>query len=102
MQSKILFSCSLSEAWHFCEKGLSISSIALMNGKRYGLGFTGVQQHLLLGIIIWGFLCFSSSSALSLFLFTVHTYTNCVIHCNDKARTECLAFILVLDVKLTA
>ena len=35
-----------------------------MNGKRYGLGYR-VQQHLLLGIIIWGFLCFSSSSALS-------------------------------------
>ena len=48
------------------------------------------------GIIIWGVLCFSSCFALSLSLFTVHTYTNCVIHCNDKASTECLAFILVL------
>lgn len=49
------------------------------------------------GIIIWGFLCFSPPPLPYLFsLFTVHTYTNCVIHCTDKASTECLAFILVL------
>lgn len=55
-----------------------------------------VQQHLLLASVSGDFCAFLPPLPYLFSLFTVHTYTNCVIHCNDKASTECLAFILVL------